>query len=197
MSSFDLLTFAPPLVVPELSSGSAVLRPFTLGDLALVREAASDPYIPAITSVPAAYSDDEGRAFIERQFERARGGDGYPFVIARAAEPGRGVGAMGLWLREIDSGRASIGYWLVPSARGDGMAGRALHGLVAFAFGALAIPRLQLFIEPWNFASQRTAESTGFSREALLQDWERIDGEQHDAYCYAYLRQNWSEDPAT
>jgi RimJ/RimL family protein N-acetyltransferase len=191
VSQFELSTFAPPLRVPELQAGPALLRPFTLADLPLIREAASDPYIPAITSVPAAYSDDEGRAFIERQFHRAQGGDGYPFVIAEATAPDRGIGAMGLWLREIEGGRASIGYWLVPSARGRKLAGSALRGLVDFAFGTLAIPRLHLFIEPWNVASQRTAESAGFVREALLRGWERVEGTQHDAFCYALLGQDW------
>ena len=56
----------------------------------------------------------------------------------------------------------------------------------------LAIPRLQLFIEPWNAASQRTAEYGGFVQEALLHGWERIDGTQHDVYCYALLQQDWN-----
>jgi ribosomal-protein-alanine N-acetyltransferase len=142
--------------------------------------------------VPANYSDDEGRAFIARQLERSAGGHGYPFVIAAASDPSRGLGAIGLWLREIDSGRASVGYWLVPAARGHKLAGWALRGLVEFAFGTLAIPRLHLFIEPWNLASQRTAEAAGFTREALLRGWERVDGTQHDAYCFALLHQEWS-----
>ncbi|MGP0030408.1 MAG: GNAT family N-acetyltransferase [Acidimicrobiales bacterium] len=192
MSTFDLSAFEPPLQVPELRSGTTILRPFTLADLSLVREAASDPYIPSITSVPAAYSDDEGRAFIERQFAQARDGHGYPFAIAHASEPDRGIGAIGLWLREIDSGRASIGYWLVPSARGKGLAGSALRALVTMAFGTFAIPRLHLFIEPWNVASQRTAESAGFVQEALLRGWERIDGAQHDAYSFVSLLAHWS-----
>jgi RimJ/RimL family protein N-acetyltransferase len=170
-----------------------VLRPFDLADLPLVREAAADPYIPTITSVPPTYSDDEGRAFIERQFERSEGGHGFPFVIASAADPERGIGALGLWLREIESGRASIGYWLTPSARGVHLAGWALRGVVAFAFETLAIPRLHLFVEPWNVASQRTAEAAGFVREALLRGWERVDDSQRDAFSYALLRQEWSE----
>jgi hypothetical protein len=63
---------------------------------------------------------------------------------------------------------------------------------VSYAFEVLAIPRLQLFIEPWNVASQRTAEYGGFTQEALLRGWERIGGAQHDAYCYALLHQDWN-----
>jgi len=192
MRRFDPAAFAPPLRVPLLTAGPVVLRPFEADDLSLVRLAAVDPVIPSITSVPRGYDGDEGRAFIERQYRRSAEGDGFSFVIAPASDPGHGVGSIGLWLEEIESGRATIGYWIVKDARGRGFAGHALRGLVAFAFGELAIPRLQLFIEPWNIASVKTAISAGFLREALLRDFERIDGEQHDAECYARLYADWA-----
>jgi [ribosomal protein S5]-alanine N-acetyltransferase len=191
MSPFDLSAFEPPLLVPALAAGPIMLRPFNSADLPLIRAAATDPYIPTITSVPAAYTEAEGRAFIVRQIDRSDDGDGYPFVITETTDPDRGIGAIGLWLREIDSGRASIGYWLAPSARGRHLAGWALRGVVAFAFGTLGIPRLHLFVEPWNVASQRTAEWAGFAPEALLRGWERVEGSQHDALSYVLLHQEW------
>jgi RimJ/RimL family protein N-acetyltransferase len=189
MKEFDVAALAPPLHVPRLSSGPVVLRPFTLGDLALVHEAASDPAISSISSVPREYNDDAARAFIKRQHQRAIAGDGFSFAVADDTDAREvAVGSIGLWLHEIDNGRASIGYWLVARARGHGLAAHALRTLVDFAFGELAIPRLHLFVEPWNVASARTAESVGFCREGTLRGWERIDGEQRDADCYALLR---------
>jgi ribosomal-protein-alanine N-acetyltransferase len=191
MSGFDPTALTAPLRVPELASPPVVLRPFALSDLALVRQASADPFIPSITSVPRRYTDDGGRAFIERQHARDAEGDGYSFVIARQNEPQAGIGSIGLWLHEIESGRASIGYWLVAEARGQRLATHALRAVVAFAFGALSIPRLHLFVEPWNVASALTAEGAGFTREATLRGWERIDGEQRDADCYALLHADW------
>ena len=193
MSEFDAAVLAPPLHVPRLPAGPVLLRPFALGDLALLREAASDPSIVSISSVPHPYSDDAGRGFIRRQHRRARAGDGFSFVIAGdPVHAAAAIGSIGLWLHEIDNGRASIGYWLVARARGRGLAGHALRALVAFAFGELAIPRLHLFVEPSNVVSTRTAESAGFCREGTLRGWELIDGEQRDADCYALLRAEWS-----
>jgi ribosomal-protein-alanine N-acetyltransferase len=194
MTPFDLATFEPPLHVPTLTSGPVALRPFDLSDLPLIRRASSDHSITLITSVPPAYSDDEGRAFIERQHELASGGHGFSFVIAEADDPHVGVGSIGLWLREIESGRASIGYWLTDEARGRGLAGWALRGVVRFAVTELAIPRLHLFVEPWNVASARVAEFAGFTKEALLRGWQRLDGAQHDADCYVLLAEEWSAD---
>jgi [ribosomal protein S5]-alanine N-acetyltransferase len=192
VSTFDPAGFTPPLRVPELICPPLVLRPFTVADLALVRQAAADPFIPSISSVPRAYTDDAGRAFVARQHARAAEGDGFSFAIAHDVDPKAGIGSIGLWLQEIESGRASIGYWLVASARGHGHAARALRALVSFAFEALSIPRLHLFVEPWNVASARTAADVGFRREATLRGWERIDGEQRDADCFALLHSEWT-----
>jgi RimJ/RimL family protein N-acetyltransferase len=191
VSRFDPAAFAPPLRVPELAYGPVVLRPFVDSDLDLVRQASADPFIPSISSVPRAFTDAAGHAFIERQHRRASSGDGYSFVITEAHGSSAGVGSIGLWLHEIESGRASVGYWLLEPARGRGLAVRALRALVAFAFGELVIPRLHVFVEPWNLTSARTAESAGFRREALLRGWERIDREQRDAECFALLYREW------
>ena len=103
MSEFDAAALTPPLHVPRLPAGPVLLRPFALGDLALVREAAGDPGIVSISSVPHPYSDDAGRDFIRRQHRRANAGDGYSFVIAGDAVDGpRAVGSIGLWLREVE-----------------------------------------------------------------------------------------------
>jgi [ribosomal protein S5]-alanine N-acetyltransferase len=191
VNGFDAATFAPPLRLPRLESGPVVLRPYAVSDLALVRQASADPSIPPISTVPRVYTDDAGRAYIERQHRRASEADGYSFVIADSSNPAGGIGSIGLWLQEIESGRASVGYWVLQAARGRGLAAHALRAVVAFAFGELAIPRLHLFVEPWNVASSRTAEAAGFRREALLRGWERIDGEQRDAECFALLRDDW------
>lgn len=195
MNAFDPEDFTPPLRVPALVSPPVALRPFAVADLAMVRLASADPLIPSISSVPATYTDDAGRAFIERQHRRALEGDGLSFVIASEDEPHAGLGSVGLWLHEIESGRASIGYWLVAAARGRGLAGHALRAITGFAFDELAIPRLHLFVEPWNVASARTAVAVGFHREATLRGWERIDGEQRDCDCFALLHDDWEHRP--
>jgi [ribosomal protein S5]-alanine N-acetyltransferase len=190
---FDPGVMAPPLHVPDLAAGPVTLRPFRMsqGDLRLVHAAAGDTDIVAISSVPRDDREAAGRDFIQRQHRRAERGDGYSFVIATAEERSRGVGSIGLWLHEVESGRASVGYWLLADARGRGLAAWALRAVVSFAFSELAIPRLHLFVEPWNVASVRTAEAAGFRREALLRGWERINGTQRDAESFALLRSEW------
>ncbi|CAH9414394.1 MULTISPECIES: GNAT family N-acetyltransferase [Streptomyces] len=176
-----------PLTVPSMSAGpDFVLRPWEMSDLPLVREASLDPYIPLITTIPAPYSEAAAEAFVRRQWERAATGAGYPFAIVRSRDR-RPVGAIGLWLRELPEGRASLGYWLTDLARGQGVARAALRTVTGWALRDLGVPRLQLYIEPWNTASARIAEDIGFRREGLLRGWQQVGDERRDMAVYALL----------
>ncbi len=141
-----------------------------------------------ITSVPSDYTEVEGLAFIKRQQGRLASREGYAFVIANRADD-RAIGAIGVWIRNIDLGRAALGYWLGSSARGRGTAAAALLAVSDWALENLEIVRLELFVEEWNIASWRTAEKAGFIREGLLRKWELIGGEWKDLYVYSKVRE--------
>ncbi|MFC0598004.1 GNAT family N-acetyltransferase [Streptomyces palmae] len=175
-----------PLVVPELAAdGGFALRSWRLSDLPLVREAADDDYIPLVTTVPSPYSEPAGIAFVERQWGRATTRTGYTFVVVSPG--GRPVGQVGLWLKNLEQGRASLGYWVVKSARGQGAAAAAVGAVVGWALRDLRIPRLELWVEPWNTASVRTAERAGFHREGLLRGCQRVGDEHRDMFVYSLL----------
>ncbi|WP_433351301.1 GNAT family N-acetyltransferase [Microtetraspora malaysiensis] len=174
-----------PLVVPEVQAGERfLLRPWRLDDVAVVAEAAADPYIPLITSVPSDYSNVEGAAFIRRQWGRAVDGVGYSFAIADTCDD-QAVGQIGLW--PGPRGRASVGYWVAASARGQGVACAALRAVSFWGLEGLGIPRLELHVEPWNAPSWKAAERAGFVREGLLRSWQDVGGERRDMYLYSKL----------
>ncbi|MET7459223.1 GNAT family protein [Nonomuraea sp. NPDC005501] len=171
-----------PLTMPELPAGGGLLlRPWRLDDVAAVREASQDPYIPLITTVPSEYSETEGVAFVRRQWSRATEGAGYSFAIADAGT-GDAVGQIGLW--PGPHGRAAVGYWVAGPARGRGAAVAALLAISAWGLGPLGMPRLELHVEPWNTPSWRAAERAGFVREGLLRSWREVGGERRDMYVY-------------
>ncbi len=175
------------LQVPELHGDGCLLRPWSMADLPAVVDASYDPVIPLITSVPPNGSEQECREYIERQWARAREGDGYSFAVCAATEPGSAAGHIGLWPSAGDTARASTGYWLTASARGIGLAARALATLASWAFTETGVARMHLYVEPWNVASIRTAERAGFAREGLLRSWLRIGDQRRDMYVYARL----------
>ncbi len=173
-----------PLKVPRLERPPLILRPFEARDVGVVAEAASDPLIPLITSVPATPDLDACRAFIVRQRRRAEDREGYSFVIVDAASD-EALGHVGLWLRDEAAGRASLGYWLAPRRRGSGLARQALVLVATWGLRLPGIHRLELFIEPTNVASWRTAEGAGFEREGLLRSWMTIGDRRRDMYVYS------------
>lgn len=179
------MTTSPPTHVPELDAGPRyTLRAWRLDDLGMVREASLDPLIPLVTTVPADYSEAAGTAFVERQWGRPVSGAGWPFVIVRT-EDGRPVGTVGLWPER--HGRASLGYWVVGSARGRGAAAAGLRTVSAWALDVLGLARLELYVEPWNTGSVRTAERAGYRREGLLRSWQEVGTERRDMFMYALL----------
>lgn len=177
-----------PLQVPHLSAAADLeLRPWSLSaaDLELVQEAFADDLIP-LNTVSATSSREAATRFVERQWQRAAARIGYPMVIVRRRDH-TPVGSIGLWLKDIDEGRASIGYWVVRSARGHGIATHALAAVATWALEELSIPRLQLYVEPWNRASIRTAERAGFECEGLLRSWQKVGDRRRDMFMYARL----------
>ncbi|MBO3086467.1 GNAT family N-acetyltransferase [Cellulomonas fengjieae] len=176
-----------PLVLPTLLGAQVRLRGFTAADLPAVREASTDPLIPLIGSVPAHGDDDACLAFVARQRERLTTGAGYAFAVADL-ETDVAVGHAYLGLRDLDHGRVSLGYWVVASRRGRGLARDALRTLAGWALTLPGVARLELYVEPWNVASARTALGAGFEREGLLRSWQAVGGERRDMEMYSRLR---------
>lgn len=173
----------------EIVAHRVVLNDFMdqSGDLACIESASDDPEIVRVTTVPSVYTDVEGRGFIERQRNRRVEHIGWSMAIRDAATL-RAVGQIGLWAPELAKGRVEIGYWVAPEQRRRGYAAAALDAVVAWAFAHLDVARVTLSIAPENIASVATARSAGFVREALLHDWEFIEGEPHDLVIFGRFR---------
>lgn len=181
----DGMTAFPEVVVPRIAGDGIVLRAFESTDADAVLDASTDRSITAVTTVPATSDPDLAAEWIARQHERARTGSGYSFAIQSADEC---VGQIGLWLRELHEGRATIGYWIRPSRRRRGYALDALHTLSDWAWSLPNLHRLQLHIDPANRASCRTAERAGYEREGLLRSWQEIAEERRDMLVYSMIR---------
>jgi RimJ/RimL family protein N-acetyltransferase len=133
----------------------------------MVQELSTDRYVPMTGSLDFKASLEQALAYIDRQHHRLTSGAGFSFCVADAQtdEP---LGQAGLWLRELAAGRASAGYAIAPSARGRRRGAEALAAITTFGWSLDRLHRIELYIEPWNLASQRTAERAGYQREGLL-----------------------------
>jgi RimJ/RimL family protein N-acetyltransferase len=172
----DTAVFSPDL----LSDGAVELRVIDTGDLDMIEQAARDPDIrrrwPRELSEPSEY--------LARYENASREGRGAALAICDVR--GECFGLVTVELR--DSGRAEIGYWLLPEGRGQGRATRALRLVSGWALGQLGIARLELSTSPDNVASQRVAERSGFQREGVLRSYREISDRREDAVFFSLLR---------
>lgn len=173
---------------PRIDGERIRLRPFEAKDTALVASVADDPLIPLITSVPSDPTPEAIEAYLIRQEQRPVQGWGYSLAVANL-ETDEAVGQLSLALRNLDLGRASVGYWIAPQHRRRGYAAAALDTIAEWAFGFEQLRRLELYVEPWNEGSWRTAEVCGFHREGLMREWERVGDQWRDMYMYSRLVQ--------
>jgi [ribosomal protein S5]-alanine N-acetyltransferase len=170
---------------PPLTDGTILLRRWTETDIGCVEEASRDPRIPEGTTVPASFTEAEGRAWIERQWGRADTGEGLSLAIAEA-DSGEALGAAVLLLRP-QPGSAEIGYWVIPRARGRRLASRAVALLARWALTEAGLARVEALVEPANTPSQRILEGVGFQREGHLRSYLVFGERRADAFLYSFV----------
>jgi RimJ/RimL family protein N-acetyltransferase len=109
------------------------------------------------------------------------------FVIADAASRTL-VGTIAIHRRPDEPGKAAVGYWLAPEARGRGAATRAVRLVVRWAFTIEpSLVRMELLTLVGNEASGRVALRAGFAREGVLRRYLPFRGELVDAVMFARL----------
>ena len=178
----------PALVPPDppLRDGDLLLRPSREADAAAVRAVYSEPDIRSWMAWDDRPPDDaEALANIERA---ARAWDEGTWAVFRIVDAATYEVVGGVNLRFGDHDIAEISYFLRASARGRGLATRAVRLVAGWAFDELAVERIELRVHPENDASRRVAERAGFTREGVeraSRAWP--DGTRVDSIVYSLL----------
>jgi RimJ/RimL family protein N-acetyltransferase len=173
---------------PELADDVVHLRPWAAGDLECVREASADEAITSGTTVPSVFTEQSGRAFIDRQLSRATGDEGLSLAIADARS---GVARGLLWLGvRPQPGVLGLGFWLVPSARGLGLAHHAIRLATAWAVST-GTARVEAWAEPSNEPSHAVLRASGFTREGTLRSFLTLGPTRSDATVYSYISSDY------
>jgi RimJ/RimL family protein N-acetyltransferase len=130
--------------------------------------------------------DTEAQANIDRAARSWQEGTWAVFRIVDAATD-EVIG--GVNLRFGDHDIAEISYFLRASARGRGLATRAVRLVARWAFDELAIERIELRAHPENEPSRRVAERAGFTREGVERASRALpDGTRFDSIVYSLIR---------
>ncbi|MCJ0869927.1 GNAT family N-acetyltransferase [Streptomyces sp. AP-93] len=162
------LTAAATTTAPALA-----LRPWRAADVAALVEIHRDPGLRR-WATSRVDSEEDGLRWVRDQERGWAAGERLGFAVLKAA-PGapqeRLVGSV--VVKELSPGKASaeVGYWTAASARGQGVAPRALEVVTAWSldvFRAQGLERLELLHQVDNSASCRVAEKAGYGFHGIL-----------------------------
>lgn len=167
---------------PTLAGDGVVLRPWRPADAGLVRRAFAEPGI-AHWHMRTIDDEEEARSFAEGWAQRWHDETDAGFVITR--DGGEGVGQVGLREIMLSAGWAEVSYWVLPEARGRGLAVAGVRALTRWAFDELGMHRLEILHAVGNLPSCRVAEKAGYALEGTLSRVLRHADGWHDAHLHA------------
>ena len=170
---------------PQLTSpGGLVLRswrPDAAGDVAAVLEAFADPEIQrwGVRNISTA---DQARVWMTRWTAAWRAETEACWAVLRDDVV---VGRAALRRIDLRGGVGEVGYWVLPGARGHGVASAAAAEVARWAFEQVGLHRLELHHSVHNEASCGVARRIGFELEGTLRDGMlHVDG-WHDVHLHA------------
>jgi RimJ/RimL family protein N-acetyltransferase len=176
---------AVDLPAETVRTARLVLRPHRSDDVDPVFRACQDPLIQRwISALPQPYTPEAARTFVEEIAPQERAeGRGMPVIIETGGEL---VGAGGVHLVPGRLG-PEVGYWIAPWARRRGFAAEAASALAEWALERGA-PRVHLYADVGNEASQAVARRAGFTQEGVVRSClEYQDGTRGDAVLFGRL----------
>ncbi|MBU8856442.1 MULTISPECIES: GNAT family N-acetyltransferase [unclassified Micromonospora] len=171
---------------PTLSTADGlVLRPWADEDAPAVLAAYQDPEIRRWhTRRPA--SPEQVLDWFAHLHRSWRQETGASWAVTRDGR--EVVGRMTLGGVNLEDGEAACAYWVVPAARGAGVASGALRAVSAWALAEGRLHRLWLDHSTGNAASCRVAVKAGFRLEGTKRSAAVHDDGRHDMHLHARVR---------
>jgi RimJ/RimL family protein N-acetyltransferase len=171
---------------PVLAAGSGLLlRPWKPDDAPAFLAAYQDPEIRHWhTRQPR--TEDQVRTWFDQYRQNWLQETGASWAVTHDSD--EVIGRIAIGNVNLDDGVCGCAYWVVPAARGMGVASRALTTLSAWALDEARFHRLYLDHSTRNQASCRVATTAGFRLEGTKRsDAIHSDG-RHDMHLHARIR---------
>lgn len=171
------------LVQPLLTVDELLLRPWQPVDAAVVQRAYAEPSVQQwhMRSLTTA----EARQWVQQWPHRWKAETGAGWAVT---DPRGVIGQISVRSFVLGEGAGEISYWVLPSARGRRVAGRALRLVTDWAFHTLGLHRIEVEHSTRNPASCRVAEWSGYPLEGTrISSALHADG-WHDMHLHAQVR---------
>jgi RimJ/RimL family protein N-acetyltransferase len=176
-----------------------ILRRFTAGDVDALAELHGDPAVMRYLDppVPRAVTERETLPAILREYVELPAGFGQfvaeapEFVGWFSLKPATSIG--------LDPSDVELGYRLLPSVWGRGLATVGARLLVRRAFEELAVEKVVATTMAVNVGSRRVLEKAGLRHvDTFFHDWpDPLPGAEHGDVVYAAAPDEWRQENAT
>jgi ribosomal-protein-alanine N-acetyltransferase len=99
------------------------------------------------------------------------------------------VGSVRFGMIDPEIGTGSVGYWLLPEARGRAVASAAVKSTTPVVFDRLGWHRIELYHAVENARSCNVAKRSGYRQEGVMRSAMRypVDGRRSDEHLHARL----------
>lgn len=154
-------------------------------DLELMYAMENDTALWSVGNATLPYSRYTLRMYLEQSKQDLFAEHQARFII----ELSNGEAAGMIDLADFDplNNRAEVCIGLLGKHRGKGIATHALSTLGEYAFKKLHINQLYAFIPEWNSESLKLFEKNGFTKSALLHQWQRTENGYNNVFLVQKL----------
>lgn len=177
-----------------MSDTELKFREFNESDFELLYSLFSDEQVMRYVLFDAYKSKDAFRPFFESIIQNNRCADerrGYEYAVFTQDDQFVGIGVIEIEIKNAYGGCGEIGYLLMPSFWGKGLATRIASELLRIGFEDLALHRMWAGCHAKNAASEKVMIKIGMRKEAQMRAARFKDGGWHDGLRYAILIDEW------
>ena len=175
----------------SISTERLSLRPVSPADAGALFGIYSDPEFMRYWSSEPWTDVERANALIEDDRRALAAGEHLRLGVFLQSDR-RLVGTCSLFHLNEQCRRAELGYGIAREHWRNGYMIEAVGALITFAFGDLALNRLEADVDPRNIASVRSLEKLGFRREGLLRERWIVGPEISDSAIYGLLAREWA-----
>ncbi len=145
------------------------------------------------------YVLSDAKSWIQQSESLWRQGQAFRWAIVAHEESQCGnkdiLGCVEIKLPVPGSEVAEMGYWVARDATGQGACTQAAVQALQWAFAHLTLERVELLIQPANYANVGVAEKVGASFQELREGAVTYQGEPRTAACYAVTLEALAQPP--
>ncbi len=172
---------------PQLQTQRLTLRQVNLEDTPEVFRLRSDPETMKYIGRPLQQSLEDAGKFIKELLRMQENNEILFWAIGLMESPATMIGNICLWRFQKEHYRAEVGYMLNPLFGGKGYMKEAINAVVKYGFKGLKLHSLEAMINPFNVASARVLDGTGFKLEGHLKENYFYDGKFSDTLIYSLI----------